>query len=196
MSLLKGKIFGPLIMVLGLFAGSSQAALILDEDFNDGVADGWNLNGLASVGDEVSLYGTESELALLIGTRGGVPGVASTQIFDFRPYYQASISFDFRKLREGYQSTRWVTLDFFNGAGWVQLARLSLIAANDGAQAFTVNSGLGQFSQFRFSGNSGTDKVIYASIDNVRITAVSAPQTLALFFGALVMVVFVRRAKK
>jgi|GEM_PF-4375432 len=196
MSLSKGKIFGPLVMVLALFAGSSQAALILEEDFNDGVADGWSLGGLASVGNEQSIYGTESELALLIGTKGSDAGVAFTQVLDFRAYSQASISFDFRKLRDGYQSTRWVTLDFFNGADWVRLAKLSLIAANDGAQAFTVNSGLGQFSQFRFSGNAGSDKVIYASIDNVRMTAVSAPQTLALFFGAFVMFVFVRRTKK
>jgi hypothetical protein len=188
MQLLKKKTFWlPLVLFSFLFANTAQAGLILLEDnFDDGVA---NANGWTLLDNKAEFAAG----ALLVGT--GFGDTATTAVFDLRYMSSVSISFDFSVIDSNFDNTRYVFLQFLSDGTWIDIKKLVLNAQTEGlGLTYQVDSGLGDFGQFRFVGKNNNDwKSKVAAIDNVTITAVSAPSITAIMFGALGLILFRRR---
>lgn len=186
MQLLKKKTFWlPLALFSFLFASTAQAGFILlEEDFDDGTANGWVLEGGAQVDNE----------ALLLGTSYLPADIATTAILDLKYMASVAISFDFAVIDDKFKSTRFVDLEFLSNGIWTLIGSLTLNVPNAGMRhTYQVDSGLGEFSQFRFIGRADSGGPHIAAIDNVTITAVSAPSITAIMFGALGLILFRRR---
>ena len=183
-----------LLLVCSL-SNSAQAALVLEaEDFNSGTPGSWTLDNGAIIGPD-AINGT---LGLIVDT-GGYRAeenrvFATSDTIDLRWMSSASISFDFSIFSTNTSTTRWINVEFFNGNEWEFIGKSSESVVSQVGVTFEATEGLGEFSQFRFKGK-GPDGTRLVSIDNINISSVSAPATLALLGFGLVGLCFARRKK-
>lgn len=165
------KAFFALVLLLAM-AVELQAGVILYENFEDGVADGWNLN--AAPGTSSTIIDTGGNTldttanSLRVAT-GSLYQIAETPVFDLTTATYASIIFDY--LDDDGGATRFTTIDFFNGTSWVQLADFRQTAAfPDGRYTVTATSGFAVNSRFRFEGkNQGSGGQRNQWFDNIVI---------------------------
>jgi hypothetical protein len=179
-----------------LFSHTSQAGIILMEDFNDGVADGWNLNA-GSFPATLSADPVNATLALAIETAftGPLGQIAETPSFDLSGATFAQIMFDFSRTGDP-QATRWVDVEFWDGGAWSLVQRIVHNVTPATGLTYVVNSGLGVNNKFRFEGkaDSGGSRVLF--FDNVKITSdvpVPVPSSLLLLGTAALLLLGRRR---
>lgn len=135
-------------------ATTANGALIHSEDFNDNVANGWNLN--ASPGTSSTTLQTDpvnSTLSLHVDT-GPTYQIAETPTLDLSGASKVTIQFDYADEDGG--STRFTELEFFNGSSWVLVKKFTQNTGSpDGFYTFDVTSGLAANNKFRIEGKNG-----------------------------------------
>jgi hypothetical protein len=176
----KLKVVSTLIFIC-LFASSAQAGL-MEYDFENDLPQGWTTNNDTYFENGVLFISTNSPAASVMTNEFNLPGGT----------YAVTISFDFDAPADpGVQATRWVDIEFFDGSSWSDYDR---IKQNDPAGNYSFVYSASQTGQFRFKGKGDSGGTRYVMIDNVKITAVPAPHTLAIFgFGIIFLVTRLRK---
>jgi hypothetical protein len=179
----KLKVVSTLLFIC-LFASSAQAGL-MDYDFENGLPQGWTIDNNTYFENGVLFIDTRYPLASVMTNEFNLPGGT----------YAVTISFDFDAPTEpGVQATRWVDIQFFDGSSWSALSNSYRIRQNADAGNYSFEYSASQTGQFRFSGKGDSGKTRYVMIDNLKITAVPAPHTLAIFgFGIIFLVTRLRK---
>jgi uncharacterized protein (TIGR03382 family) len=175
-----------------VFRGLASAGLLLMEDFDDGVADGWNL-AAGAVPATLVTDPVNSTPALGIETTG-LQRIAETPSFNLTGATFVRIIFDFAAGGASPQATRWADLQFFDGTAWIQIDRIRHNDPNATGLVYEITSGFSVNNQFRFVGKADSGSQRSLVFDNVKIISdVPAPPTLALF--AVAGLLLLRRRK-